>query len=236
MRVLVTATLLGAAAVSCVAHAADKPMLRYVEKVDGMLGAVVPPTEFQDKLGAALARQLGRKVAYVKLPRNRIMAALENGDGDILCSYLPEWLPGEVDWTRAFIPISEVVVTSPRVKPPATVEDLRGKRLGTVLGFRYPELEKTLGQDYSRDDAPSSALSVRKWLAGRFDYMVVPRTVLDRHVNAGRMPAGYHVLTVYEVKTRCAVSRKSKISVADFNSAIDALDKAGELSKILKLR
>jgi ABC-type amino acid transport substrate-binding protein len=213
-----------------------KPPLRYVEKVDDMLGAVIPPTVFQDKLGAALARQLGRKVEYVKLPRNRIMAALESGDGDILCSYLPEWLPGDVDWTQAFIPISEVVVSSPRVKAPATVEDLRGKRLGTVLGFRYPELEKTLGQDYIRDDAPSSALSVRKWLAGRFDYMVVPRTVLDKQVSAGRMPAGYHVMTVYEVKTMCAVSRKSKISAADFNSAIDALDKAGELPKILKLR
>jgi ABC-type amino acid transport substrate-binding protein len=217
-------------------QAADKPPLRYVEKVDDMLGAVIPPTVFQDKLGAALARQLGRRVQYVKLPRNRVMAALENGDGDILCSYLPEWLPGDVDWTHAFIPISEVVVSSPRAQPPATVADLRGKRLGTVLGFRYPELEKTLGQDYLRDDAPSSALSVRKWLAGRFDYMVVPRTVLDKQVRAGRMPAGYHVLTVYEVSAKCAVSRKSNISVADFNSAIDALDKAGELPKILKLR
>jgi ABC-type amino acid transport substrate-binding protein len=233
MRVLVLTALLAA---SVATQAAEKPVLRYLEKVDGMLGAVVPPTEFQDKLGAALARQLGRRVEYLKLPRNRIMAALENGEGDILCSYLPEWLPGEVDWTRAFIPISEVVVTAPRVKPPTTVADLRGKRIGTVLGFRYPELEKTLGQDYIRDDAPSSALSVRKWLAGRFDYLVVPRTVLDKQASTGKLPAGYHVMTVYEVKTKCAVSRKSSISAADFNNAIEALDKAGELPKILKLR
>jgi ABC-type amino acid transport substrate-binding protein len=233
IRAFLMAALLAASTTS---QAVDKPPLRYVEKVDDMLGAVVPPTEFQDALGAALARQLGRRVEYVKLPRNRIMAALENGEGDILCSYLPEWLPGDVDWTQAFIPISEVVVTSPRVKPPATVADLRGKRLGTVLGFRYPELEKTLGQDYIRDDAPSGALSVRKWLAGRFDYLVVPRNVLDKQVAAGRIPPGYHVLTVYEVKTRCAISRKSKISAADVNNAIEALDKTGELPKILKLR
>lgn len=230
------ALLAVSAAAYAAAYAAEKPPLRYVEKVDDMLGAVVPPTVFQDKLGAALAHQLGRRVAYVKLPRNRVMAALESGEGDILCSYLPEWLPGDVDWTRAFIPISEVVVSSAHVKPPATVEDLRGKRLGMVLGFRYPELEKTLGQDYIRDDAPSSAMSVRKWLAGRFDYLVVPRNVLDKQARTGNMPAGYHVMTVYEVNTRCAVSRKSKISVADFNNAIEALDKAGELPKILKLR
>jgi ABC-type amino acid transport substrate-binding protein len=218
-------------------QAADKAPLRYVEKVDNLLdSAPQPPTIFQDKLGAALARQLGRPVHYVRLPRNRIMSALESGDGDILCSYLPEWLPGDVDWTRAFIPISEVVVTPARVKAPATVSQLRGKRLGTVLGFRYPELEKALGQDYIRDDAPSSILSVRKWLAGRFDYLVVPRNVIDKQIAAGNVPPGYHILKVYEVKTMCAVSRKSEISVATFNSALDALDKSGELPTILKLR
>lgn len=236
MRAFLMAALLAACAASAATQAADKPPLRYVEKVDDMFGAVIPPTVFQDKLGAALARQLGRRVEYVKLPRNRIMAALENGEGDVLCSYLPEWLPGDVDWTRAFIPISEVVVSSPHVKAPATVEDLRGKRLGMVLGFRYPELEKTLGRDYIRDDAPSSTLSVRKWLAGRFDYLVVPRNVLDKQIKTGNMPAGYHLLTIYEVKTMCAVSRKSTFSAADFNSAIEALDKAGELPKILRLR
>ncbi|MYM69839.1 transporter substrate-binding domain-containing protein [Pseudoduganella sp. FT55W] len=218
-------------------QAADKPPLRYVEKVDNLLTAAPqPPTTFQDTLGAALARQLGRPVQYVRLPRNRIMGALENGDGDILCSYLPEWLPGDVEWTRAFIPISEVVVTSPRVPAPATVADLRGKRLGTVLGFHYPELEKILGQDYIRDDAPSSNLSMRKWLAGRFDYLVLPRNLIDKQIANGKVPPGYHILTVYEVKTKCAVSRTSDIGVATFNSAIEALEKSGELPKMLKLR
>lgn len=218
-------------------QAADKPPLRYIEKVDNMLSSgPLPPTVFQDKLGAALARQLGRQVQYVHLPRNRIMGALENGDGDILCSYLPEWLPGDVDWTRAFIPVSEVVLSSPRVKAPASVEDLRGKRIGTVLGFNYPELDKVLGQDYIRDDAPATNLSIRKWLAGRFDYMIAPRTVIDKQVAEGKLPPGYHLLVVYEVQTKCAVSRKSAISVAAFNDAIEALDKSGELPKILKLR
>lgn len=219
------------------AQAASKAPLRYVEKVDGMLSpAQQPKTEFQDKLGAALARQLGRSVQYVELPRTRLMQALENGDGDILCSYLPEWLPGDVDWTRAFIPISEIVVTLPRVKPPAKLEDLRGKRLGTVLGFRYPELEKIIGKDYIRDDAPSAPLSVRKWLAGRFDYLVTPATSFNKQVAQGHVPPGYHTLQVYEVHTRCAVSRKSKFTAEEFNTAINALEKSGELAKILRLR
>lgn len=233
IRPLIAALLLAAAP----AQAADKAPLRYIEKVDGLLtSGYQPPTAFQDALGAALARQLGRPVQYVQLPRTRLMGALESGEGDILCSYLPEWLPGDVDWTQPFIPISEVILSSSRVKPPASVADLRGKRIGTVLGFRYPELEKVLGKDYIRDDAPSTALSLRKWQARRFDYLITPRYVIDRYMAEGSLPPDAHLLTVYEVKTKCAVSRKSRISLAEFNSAIEALDKSGELAKILKLR
>ncbi|WP_373989246.1 substrate-binding periplasmic protein [Duganella sp. BuS-21] len=219
------------------AQAAEKAPLRYVQKVDGMLSATPQmPIQFQNELGEALARQLGRKVEYIQLPRTRVMGALESGEGDIQCSTLPEWLPGDVDWTRAFIPVSEVVASSPRVKAPATLAELRGQRFGTVLGFRYPEVERVLGQDYTRDDAPSTALSIRKWKAGRFDYLITPRAMIEREIALGTLPRGTHIMTIYEVKTKCAVSRKSAISVAEFNSAIEALEKSGELAKLLKQR
>jgi len=231
------ATVFATVLVATQAHAAGKAPLRYVEKVDGMLSAAErPPTAFQDKLGAALARQLRRPIKYVQLPRTRVMAVLENGEGDILCSYLPEWLPGDVDWTNAFIPVSEVVLTLPHVKPPDSVEELRGKRLGTVLGFRYPTLERALGKDFIRDDAPTSTLSIRKWQAGRFDYLVTPRSVITQHTANGMLKPGYHSLTISEVKTKCAVSRKGQITVEEVNAAIHALEKSGEMAEILKLR
>jgi ABC-type amino acid transport substrate-binding protein len=219
------------------AHAASQAPLRYVEKIDGMLtDAQQKPSAFQQRMGAALARQLGRTVQFVALPRTRIMAALESGEGDVLCSYLPEWTPGDVDWTRAFIPVVELLLTLPHVNAPETIDDLRGKRIGTVLGFRYPTLEKALGQDFIRDDAPTSTLSLKKWMAGRFDYMVTPRNVITQHLAGGTLPHGYHVMTISEVKTKCAVSRKSKITVEEVDAAINALEKSGELPGILKLR
>jgi len=219
------------------AQAADKEPLRYVVKTDAMLSAdQQKPTEFQQKMGAALARQLGRPIKYVQLPRTRIMAALENGKGDVLCSYLPEWTPGDVDWTRAFIPVVEVLLTIPHVKPPVSIEELRGKRLGTVLGFRYPTLEKALGADFIRDDAPTSSLSIKKWTGGRFDYLLTTRNVITQHANDNILPHGYHVMVVSEVKTMCAVSRKSKVTIHEINAAVNALEKSGELTGILKLR
>ncbi|TFW17082.1 substrate-binding periplasmic protein [Duganella callida] len=232
-------SLLGAALIAALPGqgATAKAPLRYVEKADGNLPANRKGRPlFQDALGAAMARQLGRPVKYVQLPRKRVMAALENGDGDVLCSYLPQWLPGEVEWSKPFLPVSEVVMSSPRVAPLAALDDLRGKTIGTVLGFRYPELEKTLGKDFVRDDAPSTMLSIRKWSAGRFDYVITPRTVVDSFSAEKIIAPGYHLLTVYEVKTMCAISRKSSISVAEFNAAIEALEKNGELTQIMKLR
>lgn len=223
--------------VAAAAHATDKAPLRYLQKVDGMLTPnQQQTTKFQDQLGAALARQLGRPVKYIALPRRRLMAALENGEGDILCSYLPEWLPGAVDWTRAFIPTSEVVVSSPQVKRPETVADLRGLRLGTVLGYQYPELEKIIGNDYVRDDAPTSVMSIRKWQAGRVDYLITQRSAINQQVAEGNLQPGYHALVIYEVKAKCAVSRNSQITLNEVNAAINAMEKSGELATILKLR
>jgi ABC-type amino acid transport substrate-binding protein len=233
LKRLILVTLLAAAPL----HAAEKPPLRYLQKVDGMMTPDQQQTTlFQDKLGAALAHQLGRQVRYIALPRRRLMAALEHGEGDILCSYLPEWLPGAVDWTRAFIPTSEVVVSSPHVKPPATVADLRGLRLGTVVGYQYPELEKIIGNDYIRDDAPTSVMSIRKWRAGRVDYLVTQRSAVNRQLAEGGLPPGYHVLVIYEVKAKCAVSRKSQITVDEVNAVINAMERSGEMAGILKLR
>src|ERR1700741_5020922 len=45
-------------------------------------------------LGEALARNMGRHASFVLLPRKRIALALENGKADLICMYIPAWLPG----------------------------------------------------------------------------------------------------------------------------------------------
>jgi ABC-type amino acid transport substrate-binding protein len=116
------------------------------------------------------------------------------------------------------------------------VADLRGLRLGTVVGYQYPELEKIIGNDYIRDDAPTSVMSIRKWRAGRVDYLVTQRSAVNRQLAEGGLPPGYHVLVIYEVKAKCAVSRKSQITVDEVNAVINAMEKSGEMAGILKLR
>ncbi len=191
---------------------------------------------FQTSLGRALATAMGRPVRFLELPRNRIVAALVAGDGDILCGYLPQWMPGALDWSRAFIPETDVVVSSKRVPALRAIGDLKGKRIGTVLGFRYPDLEQALAGDFVRDDGPSESLSLKKMIAGRFDYVITTRATVNTQTARGTLPPDAHVFVIKEFRTMCAISRRGHATAAELNAAIDAIEHSGELDKLLRLR
>jgi polar amino acid transport system substrate-binding protein len=238
LTLTLTLTLSAIASATATAAESGNTTLRFVQKIEDAPGNSSPvrPSGFQDGLGNALAKQLRMKLVFIGLPRKRMMSALESGDGDIVCGYLPAWFPGDVVWSRTFIPTSEVLIASKRVPAPTSVEALRGKLVGTVLGFQYPDIEQKLGADFLRDDAPSLNLTVRKWQAGRFDYFVTTGQSIDKQFPNGELSAGYNLLVVSEVKSGCAVSRKGHVSVAKINAALDALEKNGEMRRLLRLR
>ena len=215
----------------------SKGTLRFVRKIEDAPGQSGPrKAGFQEGLGNALAKQLRMKVRFIGLPRKRMMSALESGEGDIVCGYLPAWFQGDVAWSRTFIPTSEVLIASKRVPAPTSIESVRGKTVGTVLGFHYPDIEQALGADFLRDDAPSLNLTVRKWQAGRFDYFLTTGQSIDKQFPHGELAAGYNLLVVSEVKSGCAVSRKGNVTVAEVSAALDALEKNGEMARLLRLR
>lgn len=227
------------ASAACASDAAGKsiappPALVVIYKIHSVAGAVTPPPpdHFQSALGRALAAAMGRPVRFLGLPRNRMVGALEAGEGDILCGYLPEWLPGALDWSRGFIPKTDVVVTAPGVVPPKSIKDLKQQRIGTVLGFRYPDFESALGKDFLRDDGASEAMSMKKMMAGRFDHVITTRIAVDTQIRQGVLPANVHVLVHKDMRTKCAVSRHGHVGVAELNAAIGAIERNGEFDKL----
>lgn len=244
LAVTLLATPLAAAALPAPAatpgkEASNKPAtIRYVHKVEDAPGKTPASRRsgFQQAMAAALGRQLQRPVQLMPLPRKRMMGALEAAEGDIVCGYSPAWFKGDVDWTRPFIPTSEVLIASHRVPPPTTLEDVRGKTVGTVLGFNYPEVQRRLGAGFVRDDAPSLELTLRKWQGGRFDYFLATGVTVDRQFASGELAAGFSQFVISEEKTGCAIARKGTLRVAEVNAAIDAIEKSGELAQLLLLR
>lgn len=205
--------------------ATEMPMAR-VEKfrlVDGM----------HRDVGVALAKALGREPRFLMLPRMRIDGALESGDADILCDYIPGWIKGDFAWSQPFLPHVEVVISNRTAERPRTIADLAGQPLGTVFGFAYPDLERALGKGFVRADGPSSDLNLRKLSLGRLQHMVTIKGFIDYRLKLGEPALSLHPqLVVNSQMTSCAVSPKGHVTVAQVDRAVAQVVREGAVAAI----
>lgn len=234
----VRAALAALALTAATAAAAAPPSL--IVLVD--TGTEMPMAAFHDNqlvdgmhrdLGLALARALERQAVFLGLPRKRIGLALEQGKADLICMYIPAWLPGNFHWSQPFFPLREVVVTDTTAPRPATLADLKGQPIATVLGYFHPELERVLGPDFVREDGPSSSANLRKMAVGRLHHVVTQQNMLDYHQKTGQRLSVYPPLLVKSYLGQCAVSPRGQIGVEAINKAITHLVKDGEVARIL---
>lgn len=207
-------------------------------------GSAMPMTEFRnDELtggllkdfGDALARELGMTPRYMNLPRKRVEPALLAGQADLLCDLRPEWLDGkDWSWTGTVFSNSMIIASRVEIAPVQRIAALAGQRIGTVLGYRYPELESRLGARFVRDDAASDDLNTNKLLNYRFNYVVSNSLYYDyqRKVHPGRSQLNKSVLTIVPFDTYCALPPRGRIELERVNRAIVALRRRGEMQQI----
>lgn len=185
-------------------------------------------------LGEALAQQLGREARFLVLPRKRVASALTAGQADVYCAALPGWLPGPFDWSRAFLPISELVLSLASAPRPASMVELAGQPIGTVSGFIYPELQRQLGAGLVRDDAPNASANLRKLVLGRVKHATSDQLFIDYQRRIGQLNVPLHPYLVFSsYQTRCAVSRRGQVGVDQLDVAITALVNAGTMHALL---
>ncbi len=185
-------------------------------------------------LAQALATQLGRPARLLILPRKRIAERLEMGQADLACAYLPQWLEGPFDWSQAFLPDAEVVLSLRSAAQPRQLSDLAGKPLGTVSGFSYPVLQEQLGPGFVREDAPTLDANLRKLEMGRMQYAVVSQSFMDYQRRLGGVKVALHPdLKVTQLRMACALSRRSGLTLSALNRGINELNSGGALKRLL---
>jgi len=185
-------------------------------------------------LGQALASELGKQASFRVLPRKRISSSLQNGDADLVCLYLPEWLPGPFRWSRPFLPNADLLVTRRDQPRPGSIAALAGQSIGTIHGFRYPELEARLGSNLVRDDAPNASSNLKKLEAGRTHHAAVNQLYLHYQQKLGQLPVALHPpLVLNSYRAGCALSRHSRISLPQLNRAIARLLHDNTVPRIL---
>lgn len=185
-------------------------------------------------LGQALARRLGRDLVARPVPRKRLAEALQRGEGDLLCDYQSEWLPGAFAWSRPFLPDQALLITAASVPAPATLSALAGQPVGTVRGYVYPEMADTLRAGFMRNDAPDAVTNLQKLALGRVQHALTGRRVLEYQQRIGNFKLALHPpLVVSEVLAQCALSPSSPVNLTALNAAIQGLITDGELQRLL---
>jgi polar amino acid transport system substrate-binding protein len=184
-------------------------------------------------IGEALAHRLGYTARFLLVPGKRSAIALTQGEADGLCFVKPGWIDGDFNWTRPAIPAAGVVAANTSAPVVHSLEALANERVGTVLGYRYPEVEALLGDKFRRDDAPSLLHTLNKLVAARSRYAIVDQMTTEYFMR--RLPNAPlridHVVSKF--KARCAFSLTSKVNFSDVDKAIGGMADDGTIEAIL---
>ena len=224
-----------AAAISCPVSAAD--LVVVVDTATYMPMARFDHFQVSDGIhkdvGEALANALGRKVRFKVLPRKRVALALESGDADVTCGYVPEWLDGKFNWSMPFMDQVQIVLTARAAVRPPAIGALAGQPVGTVFGYHYPELEQTLDGAFVRIDAPSVEINLAKLGAGRLNHMAAMQSWVDYQQREGTLKLPLHPpLVVATHHTRCALSPRSSVTLRELDRALERLVADGSMAAI----
>lgn len=184
-------------------------------------------------LGDALAARMGRTARFIGVPSRRVGMMLSHGEADGVCLVQPHWIDGDFHWSAAIIPTGGVVLARSDAPPIRRLEDLRGKKVGTVGGYRYRYIEPLLGKDFLRDDAPSTEHNLRKLLAGRTQYVLMELSTAAYQVKQDARGSLRLDITYENDMARCAFSQQSAIAYADIKRATDSLVAERGIEKIM---
>lgn len=221
----------------CSAHAAPRELVMLAP-----LNHTMPWAQFSGDqldggilkdLGDALGAKLGRSARFIGVPSRRVGLMLSRGDADGVCLVQRHWIDGDFHWSAKIIPIGGAVLARSDAPRIARLEDLRGKKVGTVVGYRYRHIEPLLGQDFLRDDAPSTKHNLRKLLAGRTPYALMEISTAAYQVRQDATRSLRLDITYENEMARCAFSKQSSISYADIKRAIDSLVAERGIEKIM---
>ncbi|WP_246845436.1 ABC transporter substrate-binding protein [Bdellovibrio sp. NC01] len=189
------------------------------------------------ELGSEIANELERKPQWMLLPKRRVAPALIAGDVDVICHLNEVWQPAirnDVWWSQELYRSNNVIVTLKDTKTPRSIKDLHGKRVGTVLNFIYTNLDDDFKKGLiQREDGPSNESNVQKLLHHRLNYVVMSNIEFQYYKKS--YPNLVDVdFGLDSIMTKCALSKKSKISLSALNRAIENIKKSGTLERIFK--
>jgi len=180
----------------------------------------------------AIAEQISMSPRYVTVPRKVVDAEAEKNKFDARCYIIESWVkdPKLYDWSIALFDLVNVIAFPNDVAPVQKIEDLKGQKVGTVLGYNYPKLDYFFADStIRRSDSGSELSNIEKLIQKRVPYAIVEATQFSWHLKS-KAQDRFDMKRFFEVErypVKCAVLKTSAVSVQDFNRAIEKLKREG---------
>lgn len=184
--------------------------------------------------GIALFQEMGLTPVWVLLPKKRAAPDLISGEVSLICYTHPKWLPvvhNQVLWSKDIATNTNFIVSLGK-KRVSKIEELYGQRVGGIVNFYYPTLDPLFEKGLIiKESGPNNISNIQKLIHGRLDYLVLSNMEFDYHHKTYPQIVADN-LGLDTIRVKCAVSKKSKVSLEQVDKAIDALNKKGILKKI----
>lgn len=188
-----------------------------------------------------VGEELGIKIQYVEVPRVRYPNLLKKGSVHIDLISNRKWLkkPQDYHWSLPIFKEKDIIVLNKKnTFPISKAADLSGKKLGTILGYKYTkQTEKLIAKKFiTRVDVYSVNNSLEMLKRLRVDAVLDSDILVKHYIKKHNL---HDILLISdwvesEHFIEAALSKKAPITLSTFNKVLKKLKKNGEIQHILK--
>ena len=209
---------------------ADYAPFEYIDTAKGE-----EPTGIDIELAKIITEKLGYKLKIQDMDFGGLISSLQNGQVDFVASAMSatEERKKSVDFSDIYY-TSKHIIVSKKGSGIQSVDDLKGKTVGTQLGSiqetKAKELAKTI--DLKVDSRNRIPELIQEIMAGRMDAAIIEDTVAKGYLAENPDVEGF---TIEDADGGYALAfPKGSELTKEFNKELKALSDSGELDKIIK--
>ncbi|WP_044871829.1 ABC transporter substrate-binding protein [Pseudomonas sp. LFM046] len=194
---------------------------------------------FIHRLGERIGKDLAVTVSFVETPNKRIEESLKSGRIHVICNANPEWMvdAAAYHWSPPLFEEEDVLVQHRDSPPISSLADLKGKVLGTSLGFAYsvPLMEAFANHDVERKDVRDLDTRINLLSRKRLDAIIDMRRALAYELTVRPdAPLVFSPWVVERYPLHCAYGSRLPVAPERLDATLQGLRDSGELELLLQ--
>ncbi len=198
----------------------------YVDKEKALVGGAMK------EIFEGISKQLDSKSEFHYYSRNRVESAVASDKIDIRCLTNESWVskPEMYYWSSPLFHFANGIVWKKGTQAIKKLSDLNGKRLGTVTGYVYKNLEDLISQGkLKRLDTQNEAINIGLLEKKRVQYIFIELGTFHWQVQAHKISSlkSAESLLVESIPIKCGILKSSTVDPKAFEAGLEKMRQDG---------